>query len=433
MRKIFRFSSILFLIFGCSNQPEIKIFDGRKYESSFVYLIGTNLLMFPDTIIFRFTAGSRGQCELEKGILTESVENNVDTIDYIIYKTHNTLPRKLWVVEDCSGSLAGERDKADSVYLFLRSILKEGEDIGLIRFGENAIKIFNSKKNRLTRKKFLTYPNPNGTNIQKALEMIIADDNEPVRSTNIFLFSDGDFSFDFPTDSFLAILKNNNFRLFSVGIGAIREGMLEELSSRSGGFFIKAKNLGTMELANILYEGSKKYYTIKYSPKSSRPDGKDHKVSFHSHCFKTISFSYKAPYVEQIAMPVAETTKTRALDEPFIIPFFEPNNYNITPNGLITLDSVISIIESKLCDKPVILRIDGYTCSLGDSIYNINLSRMRARVVERYLKEKFKANRELDFVVNWHGERSPRYPNDDESSRTLNRRVEIKLYVKEGI
>lgn len=432
-KKVLKFSPFFLLFLQCFNSPatrNVKIQYTSKNNPA--YLINVNSLMFPDSIFFRFVLGSEMDCDIKKGILKELVENDSDTLAFNLTIRHNSLPRKLWVVEDCSGSLSGKNQKADSVFIYLRSYVREDEDIGLIRFGQDAVKISGSKRQRISKKAFNLYPDPNGTNVLKTLNIILSEKNKNVSSTSLFLFSDGDFSYDFPTDSFLTVLTENNIRLFAVAVGSFRESMLEELSSRSGGFLVDGGKFSAKDLAMILHRGSMKHYTISYSPKRKSADSKIHEVSFELPCGQRLLFSYRAPYIEE-KLALKPKGDIRPQNEPYIIPFFEPNNSILTPNGIITLDSVVSLINNIPQDRTVILRIDGYTCSLGDSIYNVELSKKRARNVELYLKERFKDKPNIEFVVNWHGKLNPRYRNDDESARALNRRVELRIFTKEGI
>jgi outer membrane protein OmpA-like peptidoglycan-associated protein len=55
--------------------------------------------------------------------------------------------------------------------------------------------------------------------------------------------------------------------------------------------------------------------------------------------------------------------------------------------------------------------------------YNIDLSKQRATTVADYLISKGVARSR--FEIKWYGEDQPKYPNDTDANRKLNRRVEV--------
>ena len=69
--------------------------------------------------------------------------------------------------------------------------------------------------------------------------------------------------------------------------------------------------------------------------------------------------------------------------------------------------------------------VAGHTCNIGTDQYNQRLSERRANSVRQYLVSKgIDANR-LSAVG--YGESRPKYSNDTEETRRLNRRVEISI------
>ncbi len=73
------------------------------------------------------------------------------------------------------------------------------------------------------------------------------------------------------------------------------------------------------------------------------------------------------------------------------------------------------------------LVIEGHTCSLGSTSYNLKLSERRARAVMNYLAEQFNVPREK-MTYRGLGKAFPIAPNDTEENRKKNRRVEFKIY-----
>ena len=72
--------------------------------------------------------------------------------------------------------------------------------------------------------------------------------------------------------------------------------------------------------------------------------------------------------------------------------------------------------------------VDGYTDSLGDDAYNLDLSQRRAEAVAAVMRDR---RRDLVMTVTGHGEADPVAPNttadggDDPVGRSLNRRVTV--------
>jgi outer membrane protein OmpA-like peptidoglycan-associated protein len=69
--------------------------------------------------------------------------------------------------------------------------------------------------------------------------------------------------------------------------------------------------------------------------------------------------------------------------------------------------------------------IEGHTDNTGTPEYNMELSRKRAMSVSEYLAGKGVSTSRMD--VKWYGETQPKYPNDNDANRALNRRVEIGI------
>src|ERR1051325_2268188 len=69
------------------------------------------------------------------------------------------------------------------------------------------------------------------------------------------------------------------------------------------------------------------------------------------------------------------------------------------------------------------LLVEGHTDNTGKPDYNMELSRKRASAVSEYLAGKGVAMTRMS--VKWYGAAQPKYSNDTEANRSLNRRVEI--------
>lgn len=73
--------------------------------------------------------------------------------------------------------------------------------------------------------------------------------------------------------------------------------------------------------------------------------------------------------------------------------------------------------------------IEGHTDNTGSAQLNLSLSERRAKSVAEYLKEQNIAANRLKTA--WYGLAQPKYPNDSETNRAKNRRVEFAIYANE--
>lgn len=102
---------------------------------------------------------------------------------------------------------------------------------------------------------------------------------------------------------------------------------------------------------------------------------------------------------------------------------------DLLPGSEAVLDRVVTQVQQA---KPGAVTITGYTDSVGDADYNLDLSRRRAESVRGHLASK--VNRpDISYAVDGKGEDDPVAPNDTASGddnpagRRLNRRVTIQL------
>jgi|KBSMisStandDraft_5_1062788.scaffolds.fasta_scaffold03092_3 outer membrane protein OmpA-like peptidoglycan-associated protein len=77
------------------------------------------------------------------------------------------------------------------------------------------------------------------------------------------------------------------------------------------------------------------------------------------------------------------------------------------------------------------LLIEGHTDDTGADDYNMKLSKRRATMVANFLQAKGVASNRL--TTKWYGEAQPKFPNDKESNRKLNRRVEVGIYANDSM
>jgi len=77
------------------------------------------------------------------------------------------------------------------------------------------------------------------------------------------------------------------------------------------------------------------------------------------------------------------------------------------------------------------LLIEGHTDDTGADNYNMKLSKRRATMVSNFLQGKGVASNRI--ITKWYGEAQPKFPNDKESNRKLNRRVEVGIYANDSM
>ena len=87
------------------------------------------------------------------------------------------------------------------------------------------------------------------------------------------------------------------------------------------------------------------------------------------------------------------------------------------------METLLSAVSALKADPSLVLRIEGYTCSLGTSKYNLELGMRRAEAVKKYLAGAGISADRLRTVS--RGEEHAQHDNSREETRRLNRRVAI--------
>ncbi len=77
-------------------------------------------------------------------------------------------------------------------------------------------------------------------------------------------------------------------------------------------------------------------------------------------------------------------------------------------------------------DPDGVVRIEGHTCSLAPTKYNQELSRKRAESVKQFLLEQGVSEKRIETA--WFGESMPSSDNQQESTRRMNRRAEVRVF-----
>lgn len=101
---------------------------------------------------------------------------------------------------------------------------------------------------------------------------------------------------------------------------------------------------------------------------------------------------------------------------------FKHNSMRLSDEAYEVLDQIIDYSSSNPALKII---VEGYTDSLGDPVYNKNLSKMRAEIVKKHLVDKGLSAAKIETVG--MGPESPIASNETFEGRKLNRRIEISF------
>ena len=103
---------------------------------------------------------------------------------------------------------------------------------------------------------------------------------------------------------------------------------------------------------------------------------------------------------------------------------FDVAKFDLKETAKHSIDSLAESIQ--IVNKATIV-IDGHTDSDGDAEMNMQLSQDRSLSVKERLVEIFGEEAQYDYEIRAFGKNKPRVPNDSDSNKQLNRRVEITV------
>ncbi len=196
-----------------------------------------------------------------------------------------------------------------------------------------------------------------------------------------------------------ALLSDDGSRLIIDGRVVIDNDGIHPPREKSGSIYLKS-GVHTIE---VQYFQGPRYYValVLYIYKNGR------KVPFDVREFAPVK-------VNDMGCKIRLTMNSAIL--------FDFNSYSLKPEALKVLDSIYRYLSNVEYKK---IEVVGYTDNVGSKQYNLVLSRRRAMSVADYLIARGIPE---DFVeIKGMGEENPRYPNDTEQHRALNRRVEITV------
>jgi outer membrane protein OmpA-like peptidoglycan-associated protein len=104
---------------------------------------------------------------------------------------------------------------------------------------------------------------------------------------------------------------------------------------------------------------------------------------------------------------------------------FDFDRYSLRPEATRVLDEAIKALQE---DPNLRLTIEGHTCNIGTTEYNLALGERRSAAVRDYLASRGVSANRLQTVS--YGEERPRHDNSREETRRLNRRAAMTIRVQ---
>jgi outer membrane protein OmpA-like peptidoglycan-associated protein len=105
--------------------------------------------------------------------------------------------------------------------------------------------------------------------------------------------------------------------------------------------------------------------------------------------------------------------------------YFDFDRSTLRPEALRLLDDAVAKLQANPTRN---LIIEGHTCNIGTSEYNLALGERRARSVQNYLVSRGVSANRLEIVS--YGEERPKFDNSREETRRLNRRAALVVKVQ---
>ncbi len=101
---------------------------------------------------------------------------------------------------------------------------------------------------------------------------------------------------------------------------------------------------------------------------------------------------------------------------------FKINSSDLSDDAKTNLKNVATVFIKY---PETVILVEGHTDNTGTVDYNIALSKKRAYSVSDYLISQGVSASRLN--IKWYGQDQPKYPNDTDANRKLNRRVEVAV------
>jgi peptidoglycan-associated lipoprotein len=105
--------------------------------------------------------------------------------------------------------------------------------------------------------------------------------------------------------------------------------------------------------------------------------------------------------------------------------YFDFDRFTLRPEALTILDTAVKSLQDNATLR---IQIEGYTCNIGTTEYNLALGERRASAVRDYLVNRGINASRLNTVS--YGEERPKYDNAKEETRRLNRRAVLAVNIQ---
>jgi len=125
------------------------------------------------------------------------------------------------------------------------------------------------------------------------------------------------------------------------------------------------------------------------------------------------------------AADLASSKDASSGPQPKTIIQFGHNSMRLSDEAREMLDRIVEFSSANPVSEII---VEGYSDSLGDPIYNKNISRMRAEVVKKYLVDR--GIPAIKIETTGMGPENPIASNETFEGRKLNRRIEISVKVE---
>ena len=328
-------------------------------------------------------------------------------------------PMSISFVLDHSGSMGDERANIIQEALYMALDSKHIDDeISIFKFDKYANNLINSKDKNALKKVLMPTIGLNGygytTSIQDAIKLAIDEQNKSsLKEKMIVIITDGcENSSEKATDigRLITEAKSSRIVINSFGFGEyIDKGYLLNLSQETGGDFRQV--FSRNELANIF---NHTMYRINYNFKVN---------------FTPCMFGDSLKLLTMVKLGDSTYTNERLVYSPFSLGetielnvLFDKDKFNVKKEYE---SEIIGFIKFLIQHPTVRVEIAGHTDSNSDEKHNQKLSENRALAIKKFLELNGIDEKRITTIG--YGETTPKYENDSDENRALNRRIEVKI------
>jgi flagellar motor protein MotB len=328
-------------------------------------------------------------------------------------------PQSIVFIMDHSGSMGDERANILQAAIDEAINKKHPDDeITLIKFDDKVSKIITSKNKNTLQSTLRPTIGLTGYGYTTAIQDALGTGIESLKLSTlkektIVLLTDGcENSSIISTDLFglLTEAKKNKIVVNTIGFGQyIDEPYLSTISQETGGYF---RQLFSRNEVSEVFNHT--MYRINNNIKIS---------------FSPCMFGDSLKLISTIKLNDSIYTNERIIYSPFSLGekielnvLFDKEKFNIKKEYEVELNSFVNFLKLK---PSVSVEIAGHTDSNGDEKDNMKLSQSRANEIKKFLVSKGIDPNRITTVG--QGETSPKYQNDSDENKSLNRRIEAKI------